>query len=555
MGSELQPLDDPKLPAHVARPLTGKDYITYGASLMVFKYAVDMLASSLVFHHSWSAVDYFVPGVLNDFSAMTPADARFYLMMLGVALPFAYIGCVLTVRRLRTLSLPPYLVLLFYAPFVNMIFFTVLALVKSPAEEEEDRLKKIQLARKRLSDTPGWQPPAAQMPVPPAGRTADDGTRDASRKRISAPVTFGNRTIKTPAALAKPMQAANGMTVRMLDKIPSDTWVGLPASALLPIPVSVLAAIFSVSVLQMYGWGVFVAIPFAASISAVIIFSWKRPRTYIECLACALFCLVGMASVLLIIPFEGIICLLMASPIVVGVGLVGGSIGYLVQRNMPRNESVPALLGCLALLVPFLIAAEFLAPSQIPLYVNTSSVIIKAPPNVVWKYLIDFPQIPAPTELVFHTGIAYPIKARIDGRGPGAVRHCIFSTGEFVEPIKIWNEPRLLKFGVLAQAPPMKELALYKNLHPPHLDDYLVSRNGQFLLTALPDGSTLLDGTTWYQNYMGPSPYWRIWADAIIHRIHMRVLDHVKNLAEREVGGGKPITLQPLPGALKEKNL
>jgi hypothetical protein len=33
---------------------------------------------------------------------------------------------------------------------------------------------------------------------------------------------------------------------------------------------------------------------------------------------------------------------------------------------------------------------------------------------------------------------------------------------------------------------------------------------------------------------MWPAGYWRLWSDAIIHRIHVRVLTHVKHLAERK---------------------
>lgn len=31
---------------------------------------------------------------------------------------------------------------------------------------------------------------------------------------------------------------------------------------------------------------------------------------------------------------------------------------------------------------------------------------------------------------------------------------------------------------------------------------------------------------------MWPAEYWQLWSDAIIHRIHLRVLTHIKRLAE-----------------------
>jgi len=116
--------------------------------------------------------------------------------------------------------------------------------------------------------------------------------------------------------------------------------------------------------------------------------------------------------------------------------------------------------------------------------------------------------------------------------GPGAERHCVFSTGAFVEPIEIWDEPRQLKFSVTSNPAPMQEWTPYSHIDPPHLQGFLVSNGGQFLLTPLPNGATRVEGTTWYRHGLWPTAYWRIWSDAIIHRIHMRVLKHIRDEAE-----------------------
>jgi hypothetical protein len=135
-------------------------------------------------------------------------------------------------------------------------------------------------------------------------------------------------------------------------------------------------------------------------------------------------------------------------------------------------------------------------------------------------------------EVLFKLGIAYPIRAKIQGHGRGAVKNCIFSTGPFVEPIEVWDEPRLLKFSVTSNPAPLQEWTPYHEIHPPHLNGFLVSEQGQFQLTPLPGGRTLLEGTTWYHHTMWPVGYWQIWSDQIIHAIHRRVLIHVKALAE-----------------------
>ena len=168
----------------------------------------------------------------------------------------------------------------------------------------------------------------------------------------------------------------------------------------------------------------------------------------------------------------------------------------------------------------------------------TTSIEIDAVPETVWKNVIEFPQLAEPTEFIFKTGIAYPINAKIEGAGVGAVRHCNFTTGSFVEPITIWDEPRLMKFDVTEQPAPMKELSFW-DIDAPHLHDYFISKQGQFKLTVLPNGKTLLEGTTWYYHNIKPAFYWQLWSDHIIHKIHERVLTHIKANSEKGNNYGK----------------
>ena len=161
-----------------------------------------------------------------------------------------------------------------------------------------------------------------------------------------------------------------------------------------------------------------------------------------------------------------------------------------------------------------------------------TSVEVDAPPERVWPHVIGFSDLPPPSDWVRLSGIAYPQRARIAGSGVGAVRHCEFSTGAFVEPVTAWEPPTRLAFDVTAQPPPMQEWSPYADVHPAHLDRALRSRRGEFRLIALPGGRTRLEGRTWYSIDMGPSAYWAWWSDLLIHRIHQRVLAHVRGLAE-----------------------
>jgi hypothetical protein len=103
-----------------------------------------------------------------------------------------------------------------------------------------------------------------------------------------------------------------------------------------------------------------------------------------------------------------------------------------------------------------------------------------------------------------------------------------------VEPIEVWDEPRLLRFSVTQNPAPLREWSPYGELDLPHLHGYMISKQGEFRLERMENGQTLLRGTTWYQHGLWPAEYWRWWSDAIIHRIHLRVLRHVKELSESQ---------------------
>jgi hypothetical protein len=148
--------------------------------------------------------------------------------------------------------------------------------------------------------------------------------------------------------------------------------------------------------------------------------------------------------------------------------------------------------------------------------------------------VVQFPELTEARPWYFSWGIACPERARIVGNGPGATRYCEFTTGTFVEPITIWNEPHQLAFSVAEQPDPLVELSPYRIIRPPHMNHCLRSTHGEFELVSLPQQRTRLEGRTWYKFDMFPQWYWTLWSDMFIHRIHQRVLEHIKLLSEQK---------------------
>lgn len=286
-------------------------------------------------------------------------------------------------------------------------------------------------------------------------------------------------------------------------------------------------------VIAQYGWGLFVGLPFCLGLFAVLTHSYHQPRSYAECVTVAVLPVAMLGALLMLVAIEGVICIMMAAPLAFCLALLGGSLGYGIQAAHWGRRHAPAMLGMVLLFTPGFYGIEHFTRPQPGVFAVKSAIEINAPPEKVWQKVVAFTEIPPPKETLFRAGVAYPIRAEIAGHGPGAVRHCVFSTGPFVEPITVWDEPHLLRFSVTENPPPMNELTPYGHIEPKHLHGYFESHQGQFLLTELPGGRTRVEGTTWYSHSMWPESYWHWWSDYIIHRIHMRVLEHIRSEAER----------------------
>jgi hypothetical protein len=274
--------------------------------------------------------------------------------------------------------------------------------------------------------------------------------------------------------------------------------------------------------------------PFVLGFVAARLHVAGAKRTLADCVTVALAANALAVVLLVAVALEGAICIVMALPLALPVAALGAYVAYLGQRDR-WAEAPERAVAALVIAVPLLMGIEAGADREPPSREVTTSVVIDAPPEAVWRHVIAFPPLPKPRSAPFRLGIAYPTSATLTGRGVGAVRRCRFTTGDFVEPITVWDPPRRLAFSVRSQPAPMKELSPWGEVHAPHLDNFLRSRRGQFGLVALPGGRTRLEGTTWYENRMWPARYWLAWSDEVIGGIHEQVLSHVERLAEADV--------------------
>lgn len=214
---------------------------------------------------------------------------------------------------------------------------------------------------------------------------------------------------------------------------------------------------------------------------------------------------------------EGVICLLMASPLLLVFNMLGGWIGRKIFQA--RRSRLNATLVPLALA---LFMGDSLAPHH---FANCESdrIVIHASPANVWQYIIDYPANHAPSDYWLSSlGLPAPVQSTATGHVVGATRRCIFTGGiTFDEKITVVKPTRELDFDVTTQP------------NHPEVVGHLTLEKGRFLLTDNHDGTTTVTGTSWYKLNVYPVSYYDLWTQDVIRHVHLRVMRHIKMLAER----------------------
>ena len=289
-----------------------------------------------------------------------------------------------------------------------------------------------------------------------------------------------------------------------------------------------LAILVSVVGFKNYGGPLFLGTPFIQGMVCGWAFNRERVHSPKQTVGVVWISLLLVGGLVFLFAMEGVICLLMALPIAAILGFMGGAVGRSIALRGRGN-----VMGAAAMLfvVPTGAMVER-ATTSAPMYEVVTAMEVAASPAVVWDKVVQFREIEAPLPWYFRSGISYPVSATISGSGVGAIRRCEFSTGAFIEPITVWDEPRRLAFDVTEQPPPLKELSIYSKVYAPHIAGYFRSQRGEFRLIGLANGGTRLEGHTWYSVAVYPQGYWRAISEVLLHEIHRRVLNQVKLEAE-----------------------
>lgn len=191
---------------------------------------------------------------------------------------------------------------------------------------------------------PGFQSPEPETAGTPFGfRLASEAELPTvSAEAAHTPET--NPVSESRPTLSKPAKPGPG---------PKDTVAAKPrqplyqvwwARVLFAFAFALAGLILSAYKFEQYGWGLFVMVPISLGFVSTIIYCRDRRAKLGACLGNATLVSLPVGALLFLVGGEGMICLIMASPLALGLVWIGSLMGYSVQKLHYLRQSQGALL-------------------------------------------------------------------------------------------------------------------------------------------------------------------------------------------------------------------
>ncbi len=249
-------------------------------------------------------------------------------------------------------------------------------------------------------------------------------------------------------------------------------------------------------------------------------FYWRVPLVL-----CGLVCVAS-----LFVLHEGVICLVMLSPIWLGSGWFGAFAMRSQRKRAGRSVQSSFLI------IP-LLAGLVEAQTPIPHEVVTlsRSVLVQAAPEDIWPYAVASHGIGAGEGrwTITHNliGMPRPRESIIDKPGVGGVRTAFWGDHvNFEERIVEWNPGRKLGWRFDFNNSSVQD---YTDKHISPDGEFLKVDSGDYTLRRISAGTTELTLTTRYIAKTHVNPYAKLWGELLMGDVEENVLTIIKDRAER----------------------
>jgi hypothetical protein len=290
----------------------------------------------------------------------------------------------------------------------------------------------------------------------------------------------------------------------------------------------------SSSFFQVMTLGFMLFLPFAIGFVTIFVIERRRAQPIWMWFLFPWIPVVAGELAMMITYWEGLICVVMYTPIALVASTLGGVAAGLIEhyaRSRRARQGTLVCVMCLPLLVSYL-EPHFLGRRDLRTVENV--VDIAASPAMVWHNIERVPRIePAelPSSWSHFIGFPDPVEATLSAEGVGGVRHATFAGGVlFIETIDTWEQNRRLAFSIRAQADQIPKTTFDE--HVTVGGRFFDVLHGEYDLEPLPNESTRLHLISRHRVSTDFNWYAHLWTDAVMSDLQRRILFVVKNRAE-----------------------
>lgn len=228
---------------------------------------------------------------------------------------------------------------------------------------------------------------------------------------------------------------------------------------------------------------------------------------------------------------EGLICVVMMTPVFFVMALAGGALAILV-RNI-RNRRMRATAFLTVLMLPYAAGPlEQRMPQLQTRRVVENRIRIHADAPTVWGQIIRVPAIRPEeyrTSFIHRIGFPRPIEATLSHEGVGGVREASFERGVlFRETVTDWVPQKRLSFTIAVDSIPTKTL----DQHVTVGGEYFDVLDGTYEIVPVAPGVVELRLWSTHRLSTHFNGYASLWTDFVMRQIQGNILEVVRARAE-----------------------
>jgi|SRR5947209_2026714 len=236
----------------------------------------------------------------------------------------------------------------------------------------------------------------------------------------------------------------------------------------------------------------------------------------------ALVSLIGSLFFLVALGKEGVLCALMAFPLLLACVLIGALIGAGLRMVIKPKRDGNITAGMFVVVAPLVIFAgkqvERPLLDQVRVEAVTNSVHVAGTTENTWLQIQSIDSVHGSKPWLMYVGLPVPQRCTLEKAAEGARRTCYFDKGYIEETVMAWDPPRHMGLRIDRTHMPGRHWLGFENA------DYWLH----------PEGSgTRLTRTTSISSHLYPAWYWRTLERWGVSSEHRYILQDAVIRAER----------------------